>query len=41
MRNLIFGLARPMMRLLGRDESGAMDSIAVLIGVACCWGWAR
>jgi Flp pilus assembly protein TadG len=33
MRNLIFGLARPMMRLLGRDERGAIGVlIAVLIG---------
>jgi len=33
MRNLIFGLARPMMRLLGRDEKGAIGVlIAVLIG---------
>ena len=33
MRNLIFGLARPMMRLLGRDESGAIGVlIAVFIG---------
>jgi Flp pilus assembly protein TadG len=33
MRNLIFGLARPMMRLLGRDESGAIGVlVAVLIG---------
>ena len=30
MRELIFRLARPMMRLLGRDERGA---IGVLIGV--------
>jgi Flp pilus assembly protein TadG len=33
MRELTFGLARPMMRLLGRDERGAMGVlIAVLIG---------
>ena len=30
MRDLIFGLARPMLRLLGRDERGA---VGVLIGV--------
>lgn len=30
MRNLIFGLARPMMRLLGRDERGG---VAVIVGV--------
>jgi Flp pilus assembly protein TadG len=33
MRNLIFGLARPMLRLLGRDERGAVGVlIAVLVG---------
>ena len=33
MRDLIFGLARPMMRLLGRDERGAIGVlIAVLLG---------
>jgi Flp pilus assembly protein TadG len=33
MRNLIFGLARPMMRMLGRDERGAIGVlIAVFIG---------
>ena len=33
MRNLIFGLARPMLRLLGRDERGAIGVlIAVLVG---------
>lgn len=35
MRNLIFGLARPMMRMLGRDERGA---IGVLIGVLIAGG---
>ncbi len=33
MRNLIFGLARPMLRLLGRDERGGIGVlVAVLIG---------
>jgi Flp pilus assembly protein TadG len=33
MRNLIFGLARPVLRLLGRDERGAVGVlVAVLIG---------
>lgn len=35
MRELIFGLARPMMRLLGRDEQGA---IGVLIAVLIAGG---
>jgi len=35
MRNLIFGLARPMMRLLGRDEEGA---IGVLVAIFLAGG---
>jgi Flp pilus assembly protein TadG len=35
MRNLIFGLARPMMRLLGRDEEGA---IGVLVAIFIAGG---
>ena len=39
MRELIFGLARPMMRLLGRDERGAIGVlIAVLIGGGVLFG---
>ena len=35
MRNLIFGLARPMLRLLGRDEGGA---IGVLVAIFLAGG---
>ena len=35
MRNLIFGLARPMMRLLGRDERGA---VGVLVAIFIAGG---
>ena len=35
MRNLIFGLARPMLRLLGRDEEGA---IGVLVAIFIAGG---
>ncbi len=35
MRNLIFGLARPMLRLLGRDEEGA---IGVLVAIFLAGG---
>ncbi len=36
MRNLTLGLARPLLRLLGRDERGVVGVlVAMLLGAVC------